>query len=165
MFNFVNRLYGLNIQNFINYSFFYLYSIRLKKTDLIFLKENNIKISYLYNNSFNKKNQVFILYSNLPYNLFNINSLFNIIYNNKIKLLTSLSYNNIYYSPYYYKNKNIKKNYLNWFNFFNYKKEINLNNFIISIKYSNKLRNILLLLNLKYYKLFFLKRFKNIKLI
>ena len=165
MFNFVNRLYGLSIVNFFNYSFFYLYSMKLKKNEFLILKENNIKISYLYNNSFNKKNQVFVLYSNSPYKIFNLCNILNSFYNKKNNILTSLSYNQIYYSPYYYKKSSIKKNYLNWFNFFNHNKNINLNYFIMSIKYNNKILNILLLNGLKYYKFFFLKRFKKNKLI
>lgn len=165
MFSFVIRLYGLSIDNFFEHSFFYFYSVQIKKTMLNSLKKKDIKISYLYNNSFNKKNQAFVLYSKLPFEIFNICTTINNIYSSGNKVLTSLSYNSVSYNHYYYYNISIKKTYSNWIHFFHMDKFININYYNTTIKYDKKLKFFSLFFSIKQYKKIFHIRFRNITLL
>jgi hypothetical protein len=143
-------LYGLDVLTFFRYSLFFFYIIEKKNLTLNRLKKQNIKVSYLYNNSFNKKNKVFLIYSNKQYNIFDINSLIYILNKINIKKRTSLSYNNNYYNYYYYNNSNIKNYLFYWITFFSFKKKSIFNS--LSILYFNKM-------NISFFYLFF----KNIK--
>lgn len=104
------KLYGLDVLTFFRNSLFFFSIIQKKNITLNTFKKQNIKVSYLYNNTFNKKNKVFLIYSNQKSKIFDINSLIFTLNKIKIKKLTSLSFNNNYYNHIYY-NNNIK-NYL-----------------------------------------------------
>jgi len=117
---FINRLYSLSIDNFYKYSFFYFFLLTIKKNSYKIFSNNNMKLSFLYNNSLGKKNSLYVVYSFFPCHFFSLPIICNNVFNslsNSLNNKLNISYNLILYSYKYY-NNSLKKVIFNWCSFF-----------------------------------------------